>query len=867
MNKGERSYPAPGGRRGPGLSAAVPLGLLVFLLLSGLSFPSQALAMRSPTLPLGAHGGRGPVAQTGGSLSSIPQWTDLTANYPNPPAKRAYGDMAYDAALGYDVLFGGENGAAVDGDTWNFTVAHGWHEISSSSSIPARADAGIAYDSTSSEVVLFGGCEGLTPCPAGDTWAFSGGSWTQDTTGTAPTAMLSATLSDDPGDGGVLMFGGCSSFTVLSSTCNTYVSSTYLFKAAGGWAPVSSTQVPSARDSSSLAYDPVDGYGVMFGGYTGSQTLGDTWTFQGGQWTNITPTLTQSPPPRSAGAMFWDASAQEVILYGGTGTSADLGDTWAFRGGTWTQLSASGGPSARDGMMWGAPTSSGLSLLFGGESGGAFLADTWGLGIPLTAAASASPAAVDVGQPVSFTSLASGGTGPYSYAWDFGDGATSAVENASHAYTTAQASPYSASVTVTDSAGATVSKTLPVSVTALPLVSAAASPASALEKETISFYANVSGGAAPLNYTWTMGDATTLYAQDPTHAYSGQGNYVARVVVTDATGVTALASVNVTVHAPPGALNVTFLASPTTGPVPLTVLFTPTVGGGTAPYTYLWTFGDGGASSRAIDPSHTYNTSNSFTATVNVSDSAGHTNTFTQAITVTAPPLSVRVDAVPAQGTVPLTVDFQSQVTGGQSPYTYLWTFEPGAGTSGTASPTHTFNNSGSYIVSLRVTDAPSDGRSASSTVDVNVSTNTTTPHPLTVTVQPPGCVVAGTPTLLVASLTGGTPPETLVWDFGDGSSPLRTNATSVNHTYARAGTYALNVTVTDADSRTASTSPAVNVLSSTGCTASQGSPPASAMGARDWLFWLGPEALLAAVTVAALVGFRGGKDWDAPSS
>src|SRR5260370_19323744 len=61
-------------------------------------------------------------------------------------------------------------------------------------------------------------------------------------------------------------------------------------------------------------------------------------------------------------------------------------------------------------------------------------------------------------------------------------------------------------------------------------------------------------------------------------------------------------------------------ASPTTGNAPLGVSFTGAATGGTAPYSYGWNFGDGSAASTVQNPSHTYNTARTYTATLTVTD-------------------------------------------------------------------------------------------------------------------------------------------------------------------------------------------------------------------------------------------------------
>ena len=78
---------------------------------------------------------------------------------------------------------------------------------------------------------------------------------------------------------------------------------------------------------------------------------------------------------------------------------------------------------------------------------------------------SASPSSAAVGTPLTFTAQISGGIAPYSYAWTFGDGATSTDSSPAHSYS--QTGHYTVSVTVTDATGASVTSD-PVTVTITP---------------------------------------------------------------------------------------------------------------------------------------------------------------------------------------------------------------------------------------------------------------------------------------------------------------------------------------------------------------------------------------------------------------
>jgi len=62
-----------------------------------------------------------------------------------------------------------------------------------------------------------------------------------------------------------------------------------------------------------------------------------------------------------------------------------------------------------------------------------------------------------VGQSITFTGSAIGGTGPYTFSWSFGDGSTGTGSGATHAYATA--GTFNVTLSVQDTLGATASVT------------------------------------------------------------------------------------------------------------------------------------------------------------------------------------------------------------------------------------------------------------------------------------------------------------------------------------------------------------------------------------------------------------------------
>ena len=75
----------------------------------------------------------------------------------------------------------------------------------------------------------------------------------------------------------------------------------------------------------------------------------------------------------------------------------------------------------------------------------------------------ANPVTGNVPLTVNFTATAEGGKEPYSYAWNFGDGITSILQNPSHIYYLPL--DYIAYVTATDAEGKTANKSVAITVT------------------------------------------------------------------------------------------------------------------------------------------------------------------------------------------------------------------------------------------------------------------------------------------------------------------------------------------------------------------------------------------------------------------
>ncbi len=218
---------------------------------------------------------------------------------------------------------------------------------------------------------------------------------------------------------------------------------------------------------------------------------------------------------------------------------------------------------------------------------------------------------IDAGESVTFTNTSSG-TGPLSYAWDFGDGATSSEKNPVHAYPTV--GNYQVRLTVTHAANG--SDTADGQVLFNPKASFSPVDPVIHLGESIAF-SNTSTGSTPLSYLWDFGDGTTSTAIHPTHAFTQVTTYPITLTVTNNSGKPSTATTTVN-FAP-----VADFSFPTDHEiqvgedVPFANLST-----GSGTLSYAWDFGDGSTSTDPA-PVHVYSRRNIFTVKLTVQNAFG----------------------------------------------------------------------------------------------------------------------------------------------------------------------------------------------------------------------------------------------------
>jgi PKD repeat protein len=413
-----------------------------------------------------------------------------------------------------------------------------------------------------------------------------------------------------------------------------------------------------------------------------------------------------------------------------------------------------------------------------------------------------------VGQPVAFQVSAhdGGDNEPTGYAWSFGDGAEATTENPTHTY--AAAGRFRVQVTVTFADGQVVTDVAYVTVREPAAATAHVffSPQAPRTTDDVNFNGGGTGPdhEQPQSYAWDFGDGTTGTGPQPTHRYSAEGDYRARLTVTFPSGQVAQRETTVSVD--DGDFWTSYSVEgmdPVVGePRKLTAFVFGSTGPGT---TYAWDFGDGSKGSGA-EVTHTWQAVGDYEVKLTVKD-GDRTDTYTRTLVVRAPqdPQVSWHYAYDGEGPPPRPepgspLTFRAQAFNPQVPgdevKSWSWTVVRGTEqvtTSTAAEPTFTFAEAGAYEITVRATFA--SGATATYTDAVRI-------RPLrenSIEFYWYGATKPGGEVSFEAFLRSQDGPDGSVsysWNFGDGATGTGANP---RHTYGAGGTYKVTVTATTA--------------------------------------------------------------------
>ncbi|MEO6233026.1 MAG: PKD domain-containing protein [Ferruginibacter sp.] len=377
---------------------------------------------------------------------------------------------------------------------------------------------------------------------------------------------------------------------------------------------------------------------------------------------------------------------------------------------------------------------------------------------------------------VSFKDVSTGS--PTQWKWDLGNGTISFLQNPSASYF----NPGLYTIKLVASNGTTtdsIIKTQYISVSSKPNVEFNASTTSGCYPLPVQFTdQSTAGSGAVTNWQWDFGDGLSSNDQNPLHTYTASGNYNVTLRVTNSAGCLTTISKSQYIQISAGVTANFSNSVPNVCSAPVTINFQNN-STGTGSLTYQWLFGDG-ASSTALNPSHSYTNAGSYSVQLVVTNSTGCTDTIIHSNGVTVGNVSASFNMLASTCGNIFTV-FEN--TSSPQPVSAFWNFGDGT-TSTQLSPVKKYTVPGSYTVKMFV--------NFGSCTDSSIKTITVLPSPKAAFIADDS-TNCGSP-FTVNFINESIGAVQYSWDFGDTTTSILANP---QHTYTRIGNFNVTLVVT----------------------------------------------------------------------
>lgn len=290
-------------------------------------------------------------------------------------------------------------------------------------------------------------------------------------------------------------------------------------------------------------------------------------------------------------------------------------------------------------------------------------------------------------------------------------------------------------------------------------------------------------GGNPTQWIWDFGNGVVVNQQNPApQVFTVPGTYTIKLTVRNASGEDSILRQNYIRVFPKPVVD--FTVSDSIGCFPLNAKFTPliTVAGGGTISKYEWGFGDGD-SSQLASPTHVYTFPNNFNVTLRATTDKGCVDFLPKRpyIRVSQGVSPFFYNSFASSCRPPSMIEFFNNSSGPGS-LTYSWKFGDG-GTDNTPTPSHVYNASGNYRVTMVVTSSDGCTDSAVNFIDIPNTTISSS-----ISAQDTGC--AGQPIIFTNIST--PPADSSGWKFSDGTE---TTGSSVQKIFTRPGTYNVKLT------------------------------------------------------------------------
>ncbi|MCI4326665.1 MAG: PKD domain-containing protein [Thermoplasmata archaeon] len=545
---------------------------------------------------------------------------------------------------------------------------------------------------------------------------------------------------------------------------------------APNWTNITGTGPSPGLSNAALAYDGAENETILFGGISShtQRAVNETWAYRNGSWVNLTSTAGPAPPPVLDMALAYDSADGYLVAWGGHFQGScptsfpDCNATWAFESGRWKLLDTAGAPAPPEDDS-GLPSltydaAAGYVLLYDGGvyfAPGIYLPQTWSFHAGLWTRL---PLYED-DEPFP------GSTGVTRMAYDAADQDVVLLGGWSNnsTWTFANGSWTQVNTTFATPPLGYYDMAYVDSDDYVLLYEEPGNLTGNVSVETWAFY----GGAwTEIPTSGFAGGLAGGLAYDPSLHGAMAPGFNGTTWLWGWLGLVAVSIRANPAEADPGA-PVTFVA---------------TTVGGVRPLTFSWSFGDGGTSNQS-SPVHSFSTTGTYLVTLNLTDANGTSRNVTTSVLILPGP-TANFSAFPNSTDVGFATQFRATAAGGVGPYAFAWSFGDGtAGVGGNA--THAFAAAGTYLVRGWAND--SLGGSATGVVSVLV-------RPMlrvTALAAVPDPVDLARPVNFTAAISGGTAPFTYSWAFGDGG--IGGNLSNITHIFTTNGPFVSTVEVRDA--------------------------------------------------------------------
>jgi gliding motility-associated-like protein len=381
---------------------------------------------------------------------------------------------------------------------------------------------------------------------------------------------------------------------------------------------------------------------------------------------------------------------------------------------------------------------------------------------------------------VDFQDLSTGS--PSSWAWDFGNGATSSLKNPSTTYF--NPGVYTVRLTVTNVNGSnTLVRTSYITIFDKPSVKFKVNDSSGCFPFPAQFTDTSTAGPGTTNtaWFWDFGDGSQSTQQNPLHIYTNTGNYSVTLKVTNDKGCWRVFSKPNYIQIIDGVQSNFSNTQPTVCQPPFNISFNNlSTGTGLSTFTYWWDFGDGNTSTDP-NPQHTYLTPGSYTVTLATISSLGCTDTMRKVNHLTFLNINSAINA-------PDSICFNQVATVQNAttppPVSSAWDFGDGT-VSNNTNPQKFWTTPGNYTIQLINTYSYCQD---TATKNIKVL-----PRP--VSNFQAADIIKCAPPLTVQFQNQSQAAVSWLWNFGDGNTSTQANP---SHIYTSYGSFTVQLITTN---------------------------------------------------------------------